>query len=853
MSAAAPFFRRIEQTFRDAGINDDVQIAGYIGLLLLVRDQWDQLLRTPPYDFHRRLADLQRQLQQEYPNLQHISEPPPSHRVFVEALWGTIGLLRQAIDQSPHGQHLGIFFQREVRFEILKGARGTQYPTPHHIARLTAELGVTGVLADVFDLAAGSGGLLAAALELDRPANSTEVAGCEYDASWSTLAVTNLLLHSEGRGATMILGSGLSYTDSRSTRFSTVLMNPPFSGSRSKWEVLDALHTEEYGSQNVNVLSAKALQLLRPGGRAVLLLPSGVLFAGGANARLRALFTQNRLEAVVTLNEECFQPFSHVKAHVLVVKKPSAGQAPVHDPVWMCNVVRDGYSTGAGRDLTAEPDQDVNELPRVREIVLRSRDATWSYALADGANETQVEAVLIRPADGLNGAALRHRASSNGEVTWEVASIASGAVVTVTREGSAPHGLFHLPYRSNADEIAVLVAEEANAQYDWHEIIVADTWNDQLPRTWEGTNESIKLEVIGDQDRRTLKLRSSTGSRNPTTIEFVAANSTSSAVACLLSDAGSPLSPFLYLQGNTQIMEEKIGDRLQASSIMDAHGVRCGWLLALNEVTENSAGSNDQEAGSRAGWLLIVQPSVRSRFISTANNHWGLLLRSTNEKELYGWLHSDANDARRVQIELGKSLALRGDVVIEGFAIGPAPEPDSSGDTVYAVLVPHAQLVPTDAEPRTFEPRAYLPELPQPPVSHPSDVIARIRKKQAQMGLRVDSLLQMLGSAASVVTASEPQTPTYLHHHLLDARQRQIWEVITDINQTDGRPRFFTLAGLHNTCQAQGTATSDTQLVQTLTLFLRLGLLLEVHTAGCNGYRRVHVADIVMQEESANQ
>jgi hypothetical protein len=86
----------------------------------------------------------------------------------------------------------------------------------------------------------------------------------------------------------------------------------------------------------------------------------------------------------------------------------------------------------------------------------------------------------------------------------------------------------------------------------------------------------------------------------------------------------------------------------------------------------------------------------------------------------------------------------------------------------------------------------------------------------------------------------------------LDARQRQIWEVIKGINQTDGRPQFFTMAGLRSACEAQSIAISDTQMVQTLALFLRLGLLLEVHTAGGNGYRRVNVADIVIQETSAN-
>ncbi len=851
MSAAAPSLRRLQQTFRDVGINDDVQIANHVAFLLLTRDHLVELRAQGSYHLLRRLPDLHETLQREFPGLQ-IPDPPPTRRMDEGILAQVIGLLDQAIQQSPYGRTPGVFFQREVRFELLKGTSGAQYPTPHHIANFMATIGVTGTFADVIDLATGSGGLLAAAHELMRPANSTDVTGCEYDASWASLAAANILLHDRSRGATLISGSGIGFRDSRGAPYSTVLMNPPFSGSRPVGEVWDAIKTTDYGVAAVNVLIAKALTILRTGGRAVVLAPSGLLFGSGANARLRARLAKERLEAIITLDKECFQPFSHVNAHVIALQKLTDADVPSVTPVWMCMVMRDGYPTGAGRDLTADLNPAVNELPRVRELVLRSRDAAWPNVLASAADKAQLEAILFRPTDGLNGAALRHRANSSGEVNWEVASIASGGVVTIARGGSAPHGLFHLPYRSSADETAVLEAAEASEQRHWREIFLADTWHDQLPRTWEGTSESIKLEVTGEQDRRTLKLRSGVGSSNPTTIEFCTDNTVSSAVAYLLSDDGYPFSPFLYLQGNTQIMEEKYGDRFQASSIMDARGVRCGWLLALSEATGNSAGSNDQEVGSRAGWLLIVQPTIRSRFISTADSHWGILLRSTSGKELQGWLHGDAIDARRIQIEFGKSLALRGDIAIEGFAIGPAAEPDSSGDAVFAALVPHAHLVPRDAEPRTFQPDAYLPESPKPPVSHPSDVIARIRKKQAQMGLRVDSLLQMLGSTASAITASEPQTPPYLHDHLLDARQRQIWEVIKGINQTDGRPQFFTMAGLRSACEAQSIAISDTQMVQTLALFLRLGLLLEVHTAGGNGYRRVNVADIVIQETSAN-
>ena len=114
---------------------------------------------------------------------------------------------------------------------------------------------------------------------------------------------------------------------------------------------------------------------------------------------------------------------------------------------------------------------------------------------------------------------------------------------------------------------------------------------------------------------------------------------------------------------------------------------------------------------------------------------------------------------------------LRSDFQAQGFAIGPAPEPGSPAATVFGVLVPHEHLVPADGEPRTFEPRTYLPEPPPAPVSHPSDVIARIRKNQARLGLRVDNLLQMIGGVKTPSDTGGVLPPDYLHSALLDERQ----------------------------------------------------------------------------------
>lgn len=843
MSAAAPFLRRLQQAFRDLGINDDVQIAGHVAFLLLVRDDWGDLRSTSRYDLHGKLPMVHQELQKQYPGLQHIADPPPVRRLGEHTLASMIDLLEQAIHQSPHNRSLGVFFQREIRFELLKGTRGGQYPTPYHIADLMAMLGVEGMFADVFDPAAGSGGLLAAAYELNRPANSTDVSGCEYDASWSALAAANILLHDRDEGATLILGSGLGYRDSRGAPFGTVLMNPPFSNGRPIEEVERLLGTSEFGTANVSVLTVKALQLLCPFGHAVILVPSGLLFGGGANARLRALLARHRLETVVTLDKECFQPFSNVTAHLVSVQKLADDAPPSTEPVWMCNVVRDGYPTGAGRDLTADPDPDINELPRVRDLVLQARQATWPHAL-DIAGGNQVEAILLRQTAGLAGAAVRCRPANN-QIGWQITAIPSGALVQVHGNQHTVDGVIHLPFRTSTDAGIATLSPEANAQASWQNLLSTNAWADVLPTHWIGATDAIRLSAQGTNDARTLNLQAGTGA-SQINLTFGSPEVLSSQ-GCILDSEGLPLSPWLYLQDDKAIMDDKAGERLQAWAVMDAHNKRCGWLAALTEVRPQPDGGDNEQADPRTGWLLIAQPTP-ARFITADASHWALLLRPLGNRGQRGWLHGDLNNTDCIQIELGEPVVLRSDFQAQGFAIGPAPEPGSPAASVFGVLVPHAHLIPPDGEPRTFEPRIYLPELPPAPVSHPSDVIARIRKNQARLGLRVDNLLQMIGGAITPPDTGDVPLPDYLHIELLDARQRQIWDAIRTIGDAGGRPRLFTMGELGKECQAANAPQNDTQLVQTLILLLRLGLVVEVHTDQRNGYRRVSAADIVPAE-----
>ena len=88
---------------------------------------------------------------------------------------------------------------------------------------------------------------------------------------------------------------------------------------------------------------ALSLRLLRPGGRAAVIVPDGVLFgASAAHRKLRALLVEEqRLEAVISLPGGAFKPYAGVSTAIVLFTKTDSGGT---DHVWFYEVTADGWS-----------------------------------------------------------------------------------------------------------------------------------------------------------------------------------------------------------------------------------------------------------------------------------------------------------------------------------------------------------------------------------------------------------------------------------------------------------------------------------------------------------------------------
>jgi type I restriction enzyme M protein len=132
------------------------------------------------------------------------------------------------------------------------------------------------------------------------------------------LALMNLFLH--GVEPHIALGDTI-YEPDRGDRFDCVLTNPPF-GTKGANQAPDRDDfTIETSNKQLNFVQ-HVLTILKPGGRAALVLPDNCLFEGKAGEVFEILMQDCNLHTVLRLPRGTFTPYSQgVKANVIFLQK----------------------------------------------------------------------------------------------------------------------------------------------------------------------------------------------------------------------------------------------------------------------------------------------------------------------------------------------------------------------------------------------------------------------------------------------------------------------------------------------------------------------------------------------------
>jgi type I restriction enzyme M protein len=145
-------------------------------------------------------------------------------------------------------------------------------------------------------------------------------------------------------------------------KYTLVLANPPFAGSLDYENTAKDLLQIVKTKKTELLFLALFLRLLKPGGRAAVIVPDGVLF-GSSNAHKelrRMLVEDQKLDAVVKLPSGVFKPYAGVSTAVLLFTKTNSGGT---DHVWFYDVEADGWSLDDKRTPLLSED-NLGPVPR---------------------------------------------------------------------------------------------------------------------------------------------------------------------------------------------------------------------------------------------------------------------------------------------------------------------------------------------------------------------------------------------------------------------------------------------------------------------------------------------------------
>jgi len=126
-------------------------------------------------------------------------------------------------------------------------------------------------------------------------------------------------------------------------KYPLILGNPPFAGSLDYENNAKDLLASVKTKKTELLFLALFLRLLKPGRRAAIIVPDGVLFCSSkAHKQLRQMLVEKqKLDALISLPSGAFMPYAGVSTAILIFTKTNSGGT---DNVWFYNMLADGWS-----------------------------------------------------------------------------------------------------------------------------------------------------------------------------------------------------------------------------------------------------------------------------------------------------------------------------------------------------------------------------------------------------------------------------------------------------------------------------------------------------------------------------
>jgi type I restriction enzyme M protein len=262
--------------------------------------------------------------------------------------------------------------------KIATAGQNGQFRTPRHIIRLMVEMAEPKPTDIVCDPACGTCGFLVAVGESLRERHTSVLTnakqrqhfhhelfhGFDFDNTMLRIGSMNMLLHG-------VENPDITYRDSlaqdhagEEEKYTLVVANPPFAGSLDYESCAKDLQQVVKTKKTELLFLALFMRLLKPGGRAAVIVPDGVLF-GSSNAHKalrRMLIEEQKLDAVISLPSGVFKPYAGVSTAILLFTKTNSGGT---NNVWFYGVEADGWSLDDKR-MPLLSDDKLGCIPRTK-------------------------------------------------------------------------------------------------------------------------------------------------------------------------------------------------------------------------------------------------------------------------------------------------------------------------------------------------------------------------------------------------------------------------------------------------------------------------------------------------------
>lgn len=237
-------------------------------------------------------------------------------------------------------QHFGDIYE-QILNDLQSAGNAGEYYTPRAVTAFMADRIDPHPGEILFDPACGTGGFLTCAIRhmeknyvktpKQRERMQAALRAVEKKQLPHMLCVTNMLLHgiedpSFVRHDNTLARPLISW--SKDERIDIVLTNPPF-GGREEDGIENNFPTFRT-KETADLFLALIVRLLKPDGRAAVVLPDGTLFGEGVKARLKEhLMEECNLHTIVRLPNSVFKPYASIGTNLLFFEKG----APTKD-IW---------------------------------------------------------------------------------------------------------------------------------------------------------------------------------------------------------------------------------------------------------------------------------------------------------------------------------------------------------------------------------------------------------------------------------------------------------------------------------------------------------------------------------------